>query len=263
MASQSRCAPEQILNFDGKSVLVTGASQGIGSAIAERFAMAGANVLGHYRSNRVGIEDLIDRSRSWRGTVQAVSAELSERSQVEGLFDTVVDCFGRLDVLVNNAGIYPNCELVSMTDEEWHGMFSANLDSVMLCTQAAAKRMKLAGSGVVVNIASISGMNPAAEHSHYNTSKAAVLMFTSSAAQELGRYGIRVNAVSPGLISRAGIDDAWPDGVARWKKSSPLARLGDPRDVADACLFLASDGAQWITGVNLPVEGGVMSAMIY
>jgi len=112
--------------------------------------------------------------------------------------------------------------------------------------------------GAVVNVASIEAERPAPQHSHYNAAKAGVLMHTRAAAFELAPLGIRVNAVSPGLIWRAGLEQQWPDGVARWKEAAPLRRLGRAEDVADACLFLASPAARWITGVNLPVDGGVL-----
>ena len=117
--------------------------------------------------------------------------------------------------------------------------------------------------GAVVNIASIEGINPAPNHSHYNAAKGGVLMLTRSMANELGEQGIRVNAVSPGLIWRPGLEQDWPDGVARYQKAAPLKRLGQPEDVADACLFLASHASRWITGINLIVDGGVLTNQIY
>jgi NAD(P)-dependent dehydrogenase (short-subunit alcohol dehydrogenase family) len=119
------------------------------------------------------------------------------------------------------------------------------------------------GGGAIVNIASIEAHNPAPLHAHYNAAKAALLMHTRAAAAELGRHGIRVNCVSPGLIDREGLADAWPDGVGRYLASVPLARLGQPADVADACLFLASPAARWITGAELVVDGGVLTSQVY
>jgi NAD(P)-dependent dehydrogenase (short-subunit alcohol dehydrogenase family) len=142
-------------------------------------------------------------------------------------------------------------------------MYSANVDTAFLCTQAAAAHMKSAGGGAIVNIASIAATSPGPDHSHYNSAKAAVVMLTRSAAQELGRFGIRVNAVSPGVIGREGIEEQWPEGVARWRARAPLKRRGRPDDVADACLFLASAASRWITGHDLIVDGGVMAASIY
>ena len=117
--------------------------------------------------------------------------------------------------------------------------------------------------GSIINIASIEAENAAPMHAHYCAAKAGVVMLTESSAQELGRHGIRVNCVSPGLIWREGIDEAWPEGVERWMKAAPLSRLGTPQDIANACLFLASNAAEWITGANLRVDGGVMTSQIF
>jgi NAD(P)-dependent dehydrogenase (short-subunit alcohol dehydrogenase family) len=147
-----------------------------------------------------------------------------------------------------------------MAEEEWDLVINSNLRSTFLCTQAAAKQMIAQGSGgAIVNIASIEGENPAPMHSHYSAAKGGVLIYTVAAAQELGAHAIRVNAVVPGLIWREGIEQAWPEGVARWQKAAPLKRLGLPSDVADACLFLTSQAARWITGASLRVDGGVMT----
>jgi NAD(P)-dependent dehydrogenase (short-subunit alcohol dehydrogenase family) len=141
---------------------------------------------------------------------------------------------------------------------------NANLRSVFLCTQAAARQMVAqASGGAIVNITSIEAENPAPNHSHYNASKGGVLMYTRAAASELGQYGIRVNAVAPGLIWKDNIEQTWPAGVARWRQAAPLGRLGMPEDVADACLFLVSPAARWITGASLTVDGGVMTHQIY
>jgi NAD(P)-dependent dehydrogenase (short-subunit alcohol dehydrogenase family) len=175
-----------------------------------------------------------------------------------------VKAFGRVDVLVNNAGTYPLASVLEMTEDEWDAMIDSNLRSVFLGTQATARQMvKQGGGGAIVNIASIEAENPAPSHSHYNAAKAGVVMHTRAAAQELGRHGIRVSAVSPGLIWREGLDKDWPDGVQRYQKAVPLGRLGRDDDVADACLFLASPAARWITGANLVVDGGVLTCTVY
>jgi glucose 1-dehydrogenase/3-oxoacyl-[acyl-carrier protein] reductase len=252
-----------LLDFTGKAVIVTGASQGIGAGIARRFAEAGARIVVHYRSGESGANELVDNIKGSGGQAIALHADLSDRQAVEVLVAETVESLGGLDVIINNAGIFPNAGLLGMALDDWHAMYSANVDTTFLCTQAAAQQMKKTGGGAIVNIASISALNPGSDHSHYNSAKAAVVMFTRSAAQELGPYDIRVNAVSPGLIERPGIEDQWPDGVSRWRHKSPLGRMGTPEDIADACLFLTSPAARWITGQNLVVDGGVMSSMIY
>ena len=164
------------------------------------------------------------------------------------MFGDVANELGPIDVLVNNAGIYPMHSILDASVDEWQEVVDANLRTTHLCTQAAARSMKERDTGgAIVNVASIEGLRPAPLHSHYNAAKGGVLMYTQSAALELGRYGVRVNAVSPGLIWREGIEQAWPEGVERFEERAPLKRLGRPEDIADACLFLASKAARWIT----------------
>jgi NAD(P)-dependent dehydrogenase (short-subunit alcohol dehydrogenase family) len=154
--------------------------------------------------------------------------------------------------------------LLDMKESEWNEVIAANLRSVHLCTQAAARHMIACGRpGAIVNIASIEAENPAPKHSHYVAAKAGVVMYTRSAALELGAHGIRVNCVSPGLVWREGLDRDWPEGVSAYLAAVPLRRLGQPDDVADACLFLASAAARWITGSNLVVDGGVLTHRVY
>lgn len=256
--------PHKLLDFSHQVVLVTGAGAGIGAGIARRFAQAGAAVAVNYRASAIQARAVVDEIVSAGGRAVAIQADVTQQADVERLIRQAVTALGRLDVLVNNAGIYPLSPLVHMTEAEWDAVINANLRSVFLCTQAAARQMIAQGTGgVIVNIASIEGENAAPMHSHYNAAKAGVLMYTEAAAYELGPHGIRVNAVSPGLVWREGIEQAWPDGVQRWKRAAPLARLGMPEDVADACLFLASPGARWITGANLRVDGGVMTKQIF
>lgn len=251
--------PKEQLDFTGKVVLVTGGGRGLGAGIARRFAQAGANVVVNYLNSVDAAEALAVRIKGL-----AVQADVTAEEGAAGLIAKTVEKYGRLDVLVNNAGSYPQHPLLEMSVEDWDQVLDANLRSVFLCTQVAARQMIVQGKGgAVVNIASIEGINPAPNHSHYNAAKGGVLMLTKSMANELGEDSIRVNAVSPGLIWREGLDQDWPDGVTRYQKAAPLSRLGQPEDVADACLFLASPAARWITGVNLVVDGGVLTNQIY
>ncbi len=255
--------PQDLFDFNGKVVVVTGASQGIGAGICRQFSAAGASIVVHYRSKPDEASALVEELQSGGGRGLAVRADMTRREEVEKLVNDTVRHFGRLDVMINNAGIFPNAPLLDMTDEQWCEMIDANLQTVFLGTRSAARVMKEADGGVIINIASISASHPASRHSHYNSAKAGVVMFTRSAAQELGMYGIRVNSVSPGLIHRPGLEEAWPEGVERWCATAPLACLGKPEDVGNACLFLASPAAGWITGENLTVDGGVTASALF
>jgi NAD(P)-dependent dehydrogenase (short-subunit alcohol dehydrogenase family) len=257
-------SPQSLLDFSGKVVIVTGAGSGLGMGIALRFGQAGAAVVVNYRASAAGAAEVVQQIEAAGSQAIAVQADVTKKSEVEQLISQTVQRFGRLDVLVNNAGLYPLNSLLDMTEADWDTVLDSNLRSTFLCTQAAAKQMIAQGEGgALVNIASIEGENPAPLHSHYNAAKGGTIQYTASVAHELGPYNIRVNTVSPGLIWREGIEDAWPDGVNRFLKASPLGRLGRPEDIGDACLFLASPAARWITGANLRVDGGVMTKQIY
>ena len=254
---------DELLDFSGKRVLVTGAGSGLGGGIALRFAEAGASVAVHYRKSETGASRLVAEIEKLKRKAVAIQANMSRAGDVAKLVEGTGAALSGLDVLINNAGSYPVAPLAEMSQAEWDSVIADNLTSVHLCTQAAARHMMKNGGGAIINIASIEAENPAPGHSHYNAAKAAVVMYTRTAAQELGQHGIRVNAVSPGLIWREGIEQAWPEGVEAYLRAVPLQRLGKPDDVADACLFLASPAARWITGANLVVDGGVMTHRIF
>lgn len=252
-----------LFDFSGKSVLVTGADRGIGRGIALRFAEAGANVGIHYRSGEENARTVSRKADESGADSFILQADLGRKEEVDRLIELFVERFGTIDVLINNAGIYPLKLLLEMEEEEWEATIRSDLTAVFLLTKTAGGQMKRAqqkqtqDGGAIVNIASIEGENPAPYHSHYAAAKGGVIMHTKAAALELGPYNIRVNCVSPGLIWKEGLEEAWPDGVARYTRSAPLGRLGLPTDVADACLFLSSPASRWITGVNLRVDGGV------
>jgi NAD(P)-dependent dehydrogenase (short-subunit alcohol dehydrogenase family) len=241
-----------------KTVVVTGAGGGIGAAIAKAYAAEGANVVVHYRSSKQAADEVVSTISSGGGSAVAIAAALDEEVEVDRLFAAVADTFGDVDVLVNNAGSFPNSPLLDLGLDDWKKMYADNVESAFLCTRTAGNAMKNTGGGSIINIASISALNP-----HYNSSKAAVVMFTQAAAQELGQYNIRVNAVAPGLVYRPGLEEQWPEGFDRYCEAAPLSCVVQPEDVANACLFLSSDGAARITGITLPVDAGVLTSMVY
>ncbi len=244
-----------LLSLKGKRALVTGASGNIGRGIAVRLAEAGADVVVHYHSDADAAARTV---QAIGGNAISVQADLARP-------DDVTEMFGKIDAtglpatrVVNNAGSYPAQAFTEISVEDWRQVMAANLDSAAHVSQQAIRRMCDQNTGgAIVNIASIEGSDPAMGHSHYAASKAGLLMLTRSCALEYGRRGIRVNAVSPGLIARPGIEENWPDGVARWQEHAPLAKMGDPADVADAVLFLLCPASRWISGVNLVVDGGM------
>ena len=236
------------MELQGEVVLVTGASGNIGRGIATRLAAAGADVIAHCHRNVAAAEALAD----WIGA-GVVQADLADTAAVESMLAGI-----RPTMLVNNAAAQDVCALASMSAADWRAMLAASLDSAADLTRRLANRWSAAGEGgAVVNVASIEGSDPAAGHAHYATAKAGLLMLTRAAALEYGGAGIRINAVSPGLIERDGLERDWPDGVQRWRERAPLGRLGTAQDVADAVWFLLSPAAQWISGSNLVVDGGM------
>lgn len=251
--------------LSGQRVLITGASGGIGRGIARQFAAAGANLALHYRSSHAAAEKLATELREFGGSVVTIGADLGETGAADRLIVAAVKKLGGLDGLVNNAGIQPLNLLGEMSREEWDAVFHTNLGAVFELSRAAAVAM---GEGSVTrdahtnrwitHIASIEASRPAAAHGHYAAAKAGLVMHARAAALELGEWGIRVNSVSPGLIDRPGLAEDWAEGVLSWKDHAPLGRLGTPTDIGNACVLLASDGASFITGHDLVVDGGML-----
>jgi len=243
--------PGEMLDLTGKVVIVTGASGSIGAGIAGRFSAAGASVVGHARSAEVA---------SLEGPSAGVRVDLTAPEGPATVLRAALESFGRVDALVNNAGIQPKSPLADLDDAGWAEMMETNVTAAHRLTRAIGALMREQGDGgSIVHIASIEGSQPAPLHGHYATSKAALIMHARAAALEYGADGIRVNSVSPGLIDRPGLGEDWPEGVARWQAAAPLGRLGTPEDIGDACVFLCSDLARWVTGIDLVVDGGVLT----
>jgi NAD(P)-dependent dehydrogenase (short-subunit alcohol dehydrogenase family) len=243
--------PAEMLDLSGKVVVVTGASGGIGMGTTHRFSAAGASVVAHVRSGSIGELD---------GPSATVRADLTARDGPAEVVHAAMEAFGRIDALVNSAGLQTLSTLADLDDADWDQMIDTNLTAVHRLTRLVAAEMRDRGDGgSIVHIASIEGSQPAPMHGHYATTKAALIMHARAAALEYGADGIRVNTVSPGLIDRPGLADDWPDGVARWHAAAPLGRMGTPGDVGDACVFLCSGLARWVTGIDLVVDGGVLT----
>lgn len=246
-----------MLDLSGTVAVVTGAGGGIGVGIARRFAAAGAAVVVHYRHSAERAADLVREVAGRGGQAVAVRADVTDPDGCRALMASAVQRFGRLDAVVANAGVQPVTGLSTMTAEQWRQVVETNLTGTFLTAQAAAAVLRSGDGGSITVIASIEGSQPAWSRAHYTASKAGVIMFARNAALEYGRDGIRVNAVSPGLVWRDGLDTAWPQGVERFRRAAPLGRLGAADDIGNACVFLASPLAAWITGHDLVVDGGV------
>lgn len=244
--------PATCLDLNGHVALVTGGSGGIGSGIVDRFVAAGATVAVGYHSATAGVGALTARSG-----VTSYQVDLTSDRAAEDLVATVAERHGRLDAVVNAAGLQPVTALTEISAEEFRSVLDADLTAAHLLTRAAADALAEHAGGSVTHIASIEAAQPARGHAHYGAAKAGLVAYARAAAREYGPRGVRVNTVSPGLVYREGIEEQWPEGVRRWRAAAPLGRLGRPEDIADACLYLASPLASWVTGHDLVVDGGV------
>lgn len=238
-------------------VLVTGASRGIGRAIALRFARDGARVGINYRENTAAAESTAEEVALRGGEPLLLRGDMSEQSAVAAALEAVLGRWGRIDVLVNNAGIVRDTLILRMSDDDWDSVLSTNLRSAFLCTRAVLRPMIRQRSGRIVNLASISGMRGNAGQSNYAASKAALVGFTKSVAREVASRGITVNAVAPGLIE-TDITNRMPEKAREsLVEQIPVGRMGTPAEVAEVVRFLASDLAAYITGQAIVVDGGL------
>lgn len=240
------------------AVLITGASRGIGAACARAFARAGYRVAVHYNHSEDRARALCEELAATGCEAFAVQADVGDSAQVRAMFDRVYERFGALDVLVNNAGAALVKLVTDTSDDEWRRLIDTNLSGVFYCCRAALPAMIRAHSGCIVNIASMWGETGASCEAVYSASKAGVIGLTKALAKEVGPSGIRVNAVSPGVIMTDMMADFGEDDLAALREEIPLGTLGTPADVASAVLFLAGDGARYITGQVLSVNGGMV-----
>ncbi|MBQ7999918.1 MAG: SDR family oxidoreductase [Ruminococcus sp.] len=240
-----------------KTAVVTGASRGIGAACAVALAKSGYNVILGYKVNKERAEQFAEVLISGYGIAAiAVQADVSVSSEADMLIDTAYRNFGRVDVLVNNAGIAQFKLFTEITDQEWSNMIGTNLTGVFNCSRAAAKIMINQKSGSVVNISSMWGQVGASCEVHYSASKAGVIGLTQALAKELAPSGVRVNCVCPGVIKTDMLSEIDEDTIGSLIEETPVGRIGTPKDVADSVAFLCSDRAEFITGQVLGVNGG-------
>jgi 3-oxoacyl-[acyl-carrier protein] reductase len=243
---------------EGQVAVVTGASKGIGAAIAEHLAAAGAAVVVNYTSSRAGAEAIVQRIRQAGGKAVAVQADVSKPDDIRRRFAETKKAFGKLDILVNNAGMYEFAPLEAISTEHFHKQFDLNVLGLLLSTQEAVKYFGPSG-GSIVNLSSMAAMSAPPNASVYSATKAAVNAITRSLAQELGPRKIRVNAVSPGVVETDGLHTtgiAGSDFQRQFEARAPLGRIGQPLDIAPAVVFLASPDSAWTTGETLSISGG-------
>ncbi len=242
----------------GKVAVVTGASKGIGAAIAKALAAEGAQVVVNYASSRAGADAVVEAIIQAGGMALAVQGDVSKAEQAEGVIDAAVKAFGRLDVLVNNSGVYEMRPIEAVTEDHYHKMFDVNVLGVLLTTRAAVKYLGEGGS--VINISSVVTSILPPQSVVYTATKGAVDAITGVLAAELGARKIRVNAINPGIVETEGthaagfIGSEFADNAVA---QTPLGRVGQPGDIAGVAVFLASDDARWLTGEKIIASGGV------
>ncbi|MGC4050062.1 MAG: 3-oxoacyl-ACP reductase family protein [Paludibaculum sp.] len=245
--------------LEGKFALVTGASKGVGKGIALELARQGCAVAVNYNSDEAGALATVEEANALGATAFVVQANVGVKSEIDAMFDKVLQRFPKLDVHVNNAGVQTWKPLLELTEAEWDRVLAVNLKGCFLCTQRAALGMKDTGGGSIINIGS--GCNKWAFPNlvDYTASKGGIEQFTKVAAVELGKYRIRVNCVAPGAIEIERTKHESGDYGATWSKLTPLARVGLPVDIGHTVAYLASSNADFVTGQTIWVDGGLFT----
>lgn len=239
-----------------KTVLVTGGAKGIGKAMTEVFTEEGYNVLINYNKSEECAEILYKCLKEKGLSVEKYKADVTDREQVKEMVKYCINKFGKIDILINNAGIAQDKLFTEITDDDWDNMINTNLKSVYYCSQEVLKTMISDKKGKIINISSIWGIVGASCEVHYSVSKAGVIGLTKSLAKELGPSNIQVNCIAPGVIETDMLCDCTEDTLSELRDSTPLMRLGSARDIANCALFLASDHSDFITGQVISPNGG-------
>lgn len=246
------------MSWKNTSVLVTGASRGLGRAIAKAFAAEGADVgIGYHRFDTEA-QKTVEEIRSLGGSAIAVKADVRKPEQIESAIKEFLNAFKKIDVLINNAAIVDDKPLVLMSEESWSAVLQTNLGGVFNCSKAVARLMMAQKKGVIINIASIAGFMASPGQANYSASKGGVIALTRTLARELASKGIRVNAVVPGLITEGMTKRLDKQVAENYLKRIPLARFGKADEIAKAVMFLASQDASYIIGQTLVVDGGLI-----
>ena len=246
------------LSLAGEVALITGGKRGMGREIALAMAAAGADVAVSSRTVEGELKEVADEIRSLGRRSLAVRADVSRKTDVENLVSRVMDEFGTIDILVNSAGILAKAALLETSEDSWRQMIEVNLTGCFLCSQAVGKRMVERKKGTIINMTSDLAFSPVPEMGAYSVSKAGIVILTRVLSKELGKYGIRVNAIAPGLVKTEMSRPNWSDPAVLKQVESmiPLGRIGQTRDVVGAALFLASQASNYITGDTLLLNGG-------
>ncbi|WP_041089918.1 3-oxoacyl-[acyl-carrier-protein] reductase [Jeotgalibacillus soli] len=246
------------MKLEGKVALVTGASRGIGREIALQLARNGANVAVNYSGSQEKAEQVAKEIQEMGRKAFVIQANVADTDQVQGMIKQTIDELGKIDILVNNAGVTRDNLLIRMKDDEWDDVMSINLKGVFLTTKAVSRSMMKQRSGRIINISSIVGVTGNPGQANYVAAKAGVIGLTKTTAKELSSRGITVNAVAPGFIETDMTDKLTVEIQDEMKKQIPLARFGQPEDIANVVVFLASDDASYMTGQTLHVDGGMV-----
>jgi 3-oxoacyl-[acyl-carrier protein] reductase len=246
-----------MFDLTGRATLITGASRGIGRAIALQLARQGASIAVNYLKNERAAKEVQETIRSYEGQAILVQGDISVPEQADRVVDTTHEAFGRLDILVNNAGFNRDTLLLRMSVQDWDEVMAINLRAAFLCTKAALRYMLRQRWGRIVNIGSVSGIAGNAGQANYAAAKAGLIGFTKAVAREMGSRSITANVVAPGLVRTELTEDIHPQIVEMAMQRIFVGRLGTPEDIAACVAFLASEEASYISGQVLPVDGGL------